>query len=66
MCNYLGIDIGGTFIKYAIVDDRYNILKKWKVESVKFDTKDKLYNYTCENINDANIFGSIINTKCTS
>ena len=27
----LGIDIGGTFIKYALVDKEYNIKEKWKV-----------------------------------
>ena len=26
----LGIDIGGTFIKYALVDENYNIKEKWK------------------------------------
>lgn len=29
MC-YLGIDIGGTFIKYALVNYDYRIIKKWK------------------------------------
>ena len=43
----LGIDIGGTFIKYALVDKKYNIKEKWKVKSVKFDTKDELYDYIC-------------------
>jgi predicted NBD/HSP70 family sugar kinase len=27
----LGIDIGGTFIKYALVDEEFNIVDKWKV-----------------------------------
>ena len=26
----LGIDIGGTFIKYALVDPAFNIIEKWK------------------------------------
>ena len=26
----LGIDIGGTFIKYALVDEEFNIVDKWK------------------------------------
>ena len=25
----LGIDIGGTFIKYALVDEDYNIKERW-------------------------------------
>ena len=27
----LGIDIGGTFIKYALVDSAFNIIEKWKI-----------------------------------
>ncbi|GAB6099957.1 ROK family protein [Halanaerocella petrolearia] len=50
----LGIDIGGTFIKYALVDEKYNIAKRWKVSAVKFDTKDKFYDYLCANIRDIN------------
>ena len=46
----LGIDIGGTFIKYAILDKEYNIKDKWKVKSVRFETKDELYDYICSNI----------------
>ncbi|GAB6138800.1 ROK family protein [Halanaerobaculum tunisiense] len=49
---YLGIDIGGTFIKYAVVDKDYNIIKKWKVNSVKFDTTDKFYDYLCSHAKD--------------
>ena len=51
MKNYsLGIDIGGTFIKYALVDDNYNIINKWKVETIKFETKDEFYDYICSNV----------------
>ena len=51
MENYnLGIDIGGTFIKYALVDDNYNIKEKWKVKTIKFETKDEFYDYICSNI----------------
>ena len=46
----LGIDIGGTFIKYALVDKDYNIKEKWKIKTTKFDTKDELYDYICSNI----------------
>lgn len=48
----LGIDIGGTFIKYALVDENYNVVGKWKVPSVKFDTKDEFYDYLCLNCKD--------------
>ncbi len=46
----LGIDIGGTFIKYALVDKNYKIVEKWKVKSTRFNCKDKLYDYICNNI----------------
>lgn len=46
----LGIDIGGTFIKYALVDEDYNIKERWKVKTTKFDTKDELYDYICSNM----------------
>lgn len=45
----LGIDIGGTFIKYALVDPAFNIIEKWKTPTVKFDTKDEFYDYICSN-----------------
>lgn len=51
MENYtLGIDIGGTFIKYALVDDNYNIINKWKAETINFNTKDEFYDHICTNI----------------
>ena len=43
----LGIDIGGTFIKYALVDKAYKINDKWKVKTLRFDKKDELYDYIC-------------------
>lgn len=46
----LGIDIGGTYIKYALVDKDYNIKEKWKVKTIKFDTKDEFYDYICAQI----------------
>ena len=56
----LGIDIGGTFIKYALVDNQYNIKEKWKAETIKFDTKDEFYDYVCSNIrklHEVNVIG---------
>ena len=55
----LGLDIGGTFIKYALVDNEYNIKKKWKVETIKFNTKDEFYNYVCSNIKYINLIDVI-------
>jgi len=45
----LGIDIGGTFIKYALVDKSYNIVNKWKVPTKEFATKEELYDYIYSN-----------------
>ncbi|MEQ3458819.1 ROK family protein, partial [Enterococcus cecorum] len=46
----LGIDIGGTFIKYALIDKQHRIKEKWKVETVKYNTADEFYDYICSNI----------------
>lgn len=46
----LAIDIGGTYIKYALIDDHYMIIKKWKVPTLKFDDKDRFYDYLCQNM----------------
>ena len=56
----IGIDIGGTFIKYALVDESYKIMEKWKVETIKFETKDELYDYIWHNmrgIEDIDVIG---------
>lgn len=53
--NALGIDIGGTFIKYAVVDANYNIVRQWSKKTKKFDTKDLFYDYLCENLDLTNI-----------
>ena len=39
----LGIDIGGTFIKYAVVDDENNIVRRWKRETIPCDTAAAFY-----------------------
>ena len=60
MNNYkLAIDIGGTFIKYALVGDGYELKEKWKVKSEKFDDKDKFYDYICSNIKEMDLIDSI-------
>lgn len=55
----LGIDLGGTFIKYALVDEEYNIVEKWKVPTIKFDTKDEFYDYVCANGKDLDTVNAI-------
>ena len=56
MTNYsLAIDIGGTFIKYAFVDKKLNIIYQWKKETKYFNTKNEFYDYLCEDIDNHNI-----------
>lgn len=47
---HLGIDIGGTFIKYALIDDHYRIFQKWKVKAVNMESSEQFYDYICSNI----------------
>lgn len=46
----LGIDIGGTFIKYVLMDKHYLFKDKWKIETIKYATAEELYDYICSNI----------------
>lgn len=46
----LGIDIGGTFTKYAYIDESYTIQRQWKKETRHFDTKEEFYDYLCDGI----------------
>ncbi len=51
MNNYrLGIDIGGTNIKYLLSDKDYNIIDKWSVPTQHFNHYNGFYDYLCENI----------------
>ena len=52
---HLGIDIGGTFLKYALINDENEIVKKWKKETKNFYTKDEFYDYLCKDIDISNI-----------
>lgn len=51
----LGIDIGGTFIKYAVVDDENNIVRRWKRETIPCDTAAAFYDYLCADLPVENI-----------
>lgn len=50
MGKILAIDIGGTFIKYGIVEPDNDISVKYKIRTPEVDTKEKFYDYLCENI----------------
>ena len=52
---FLGIDIGGTFMKYAIVDENNKILKQWKKETLLFEDKDDFYDYICADLETKDI-----------
>ncbi|NMB07362.1 MAG: ROK family protein [Tissierellia bacterium] len=46
----LGIDIGGTFIKYALIDEQNRVKKKWKKDTKLKETKDEFYDYLCDGL----------------
>lgn len=48
--NSLSIDIGGTFIKYAVLDSKFNILKKWKKVTKPIKDTNEFYDYVCDEI----------------
>ena len=43
--NTLGIDIGGTFIKYALVDEEYEMVSQWKIPTGSMKDKDAFYDH---------------------
>ena len=51
---YLGIDIGGTFIKYALIHKNMKVIKKWKKETQKYETVEAFYDYLCADIYNLN------------
>lgn len=49
---YLGIDIGGTFIKYALIDEKNEIIKRWKKSTDLKESKDEFYDYLCDGLGE--------------
>lgn len=47
---YLGIDIGGTYIKYGMIDENNTIIRQWKKETLLFEEKDAFYDYICDGL----------------
>ena len=43
--HYLAIDIGGTTIQYAILDENLNMLQQWSTKTLAFTDKNQLYDY---------------------
>lgn len=46
----LAIDIGGTFIKYGIVDEEGVVKTHYKVPAIKAETKQEFFDYICSHI----------------
>ena len=42
---YLSIDVGGTFIKYALINYKGEIIEKSKVETPRAESKGTLEDY---------------------
>ncbi|QIL46838.1 ROK family protein [Vagococcus coleopterorum] len=55
MKNYLGIDIGGTFIKYGILDEQYQVIKKWKKKTRLCHSQSEFYDYLCKGLDVSSI-----------
>ena len=52
---YLGIDIGGTYIKYGMIDENNTIIRQWKKETLLFEEKDAFYDYICDGLDLKNV-----------
>lgn len=48
----LAIDIGGTFIKFGVVEESGEISEHYKIPTLKFDSAKQFYDYVCGNIHD--------------
>lgn len=46
----LAIDIGGTFVKYAYIDEYYQIVKEWKKPTGELKDSDSFYDYICKDL----------------
>lgn len=52
---YLGIDIGGTYLKFGILDEEFRVRKTWKKDTLNIKEKDDFYDYLCEGISGYDI-----------
>lgn len=48
--DYLAIDIGGSFIKYGVINREYQLEKVWCKKTKCFQNKDLFYDYLCEDL----------------
>lgn len=54
----LGIDIGGSFIKYAWINENSEIIKDWEIETKLCPDVDAFYDYVCAHV------GELENINC--
>lgn len=54
---YAGIDIGGTYIKYALIDDDFQIIKKWKKKTEAIEAGAAFYDMLCEDVKNLALTG---------
>lgn len=52
---YLSIDIGGSYIKYALIQPDFSILRKWKKPTKLCSDSKAFYDYLCEGIDVTNM-----------
>jgi len=52
---YLGIDIGGSYIKYAYVNKEYEIVKHWSKQTNLCESKKAFYDFICEDVKFSDI-----------
>lgn len=46
----IAVDIGGTYIKYALLNDAYEIQKHWKKKTELFELSADFYDYLCKDL----------------
>ena len=46
----LAVDIGGTFIKYGLIDPDYRVSRHHKVPTLACSSAGEFFDYLCENI----------------
>ena len=55
----LAVDIGGTFIKYGLVDSSYQVVYHHKIPTLQSSSLKEFFDYLCENIPGQEEIGKI-------
>ncbi|KAF1298438.1 hypothetical protein BAU15_11820 [Enterococcus sp. JM4C] len=59
---YLSIDIGGTYIKYAILSKNMDIIEKWQKPTKRCASAELFYDYICQDIDTNQVIGVGVST----